>query len=257
MSGYYTTKHRSAGGHPKDAFHAPVPQVAALPIHVTWIPLGLFLLLIIVSVWSWGVLREGIVDFMRSPRYTHRVLSDLSDGSLETGTQAQDVSLSTGLMPEVLRWGPSIISWSESFGLDPNIIAVVMQIESCGHPRVLSPSGAIGLFQVMPFHFSKDEDPLDPETNAKRGLGYLARSLEIAEGSFDLALAGYNGGHSVIASARTDWPQETQRYVDWGTHILQEIRRGDEPLPSLQAWLNAGGNHLCAQAADVEIDIDG
>jgi hypothetical protein len=108
----------------------------------------------------------------------------------------------------------------------------------------------------MPYHFSKDENPLDPETNAKRGLGYLARSLEIAEGSFDLALAGYNGGHSMITSARTTWPQETQRYVDWGTHILQEIRQGDKQLPSLQAWLNAGGDHLCAQAADVLIDID-
>jgi soluble lytic murein transglycosylase-like protein len=230
--------------------------VAAMPFQVTWIPIGLFCLLAVVSAWSWRVLQAGIADFIQDTQLTQSGSSDLVEGPLEAGATAKKESISPALTPEVTRWSSSILPWAERFGLDPNFVAVVMQIESCGHPRVLSPSGAIGLFQVMPFHFSKDEDPFDPDTNAKRGLGYLARSLEIAEGRYDLAFAGYNGGHSVIAVERAAWPQETQRYVDWGVNILQEIRRGDEILTSLQAWLNAGGDHLCTQAAGVAIALN-
>ena len=65
--------------------------------------------------------------------------------------------------PEVQRWSGKIGSWSDEYGLEPNLMATVMQIESCGHPTVSSPSGAQGLFQVMPFHFASDESMTDPE----------------------------------------------------------------------------------------------
>ncbi|NIM05603.1 MAG: transglycosylase SLT domain-containing protein, partial [Armatimonadetes bacterium] len=93
--------------------------------------------------------------------------------------------------------------------LDPNLVAVVMQVESCGHPKVRSAAGAQGLFQVMPFHFSRDEDPLNPETNAARGLAYLAASLRIAQDDPSNALAGYNGGHGIIGKEPREWPPET------------------------------------------------
>ena len=39
--------------------------------------------------------------------------------------------------------------------LDPDIIATIIQIESCGNPAARSTAGAQGLFQVMPFHFEE------------------------------------------------------------------------------------------------------
>ncbi|MEO0565911.1 MAG: lytic transglycosylase domain-containing protein, partial [Chloroflexota bacterium] len=82
-------------------------------------------------------------------------------------------SLAPLFTPEVTHWGPQIEAWATIYELEPNLLATVMQIESCGHPTVNSSAGAQGLFQVMPFHFADDEDMLDPDTNAKRGAAHL------------------------------------------------------------------------------------
>ncbi|MBI1856315.1 MAG: transglycosylase SLT domain-containing protein [Chloroflexi bacterium] len=50
-------------------------------------------------------------------------------------------------------WAAAISRWANASNLDPNLVAVVMQIESCGNPSARSSAGAMGLFQVMPFHF--------------------------------------------------------------------------------------------------------
>jgi hypothetical protein len=151
--------------------------------------------------------------------------------------------------PEVQRWAPAIRRWSVEYSIPADLIAVVMQIESCGDPLAVSPSGAIGLFQVMPYHFSPEDDPFSAETNASRGLTYLAKGLSLAANEPGLALAGYNGGHGVIGLPERQWANETLRYVDWGVGILQEARAGLTSSPTLAAWLASGGRSLCRQAA--------
>jgi len=158
--------------------------------------------------------------------------------------------------PEVVRWSAEILRWSEQYKLPPEVIATVMQIESCGDPEARSSAGAQGLFQVMPFHFSAGEQPADPEVNARRGLAYLARSMELAGDDLAAGFAGYNGGHGVIVWAPSDWPEETIRYVRWATGILQEARAGVVPSPTLQAWLEAGGAYLCRQAGSGAASLD-
>lgn len=127
--------------------------------------------------------------------------------------------------PEVQRWSAQILAWAQAYHLDPNLIATVMQIESCGDPLARSASGALGLFQVMPFHFGARENPMDPETNARVGLSYLAEALRRANGDVAQALAGYNGGLSVIGRPER-WTAETRRYVYWGLGIYEDARRG-------------------------------
>lgn len=147
--------------------------------------------------------------------------------------------------PEVQRWSSEIQAWSAQYGLPAPLIAAVMQIESCGDPLAQSGAGAQGLFQVMPFHFAPGEVALDPDTNASRGLAYLARALELAGGRVDLALAGYNGGHSRITQAPDLWPDETRRYVAWGSAIYADAAAGRTDSPALKDWLQAGGARLC------------
>jgi hypothetical protein len=103
---------------------------------------------------------------------------------------------------------------------------------------------------VMPFHFADGEDPFDPQTNAKRGLSYLARALDLAHGQVDLALAVYNGGHGVIDRDPSTWAPETRRYVQWGMGILGDIYKGEIKSTRLDAWLAAGGSNLCKRAAE-------
>lgn len=187
-----------------------------------------------------------------------RMVSSVMTDSVGSSQQDSHTSTTAGNLPvqfsaEILYWENAITEWSTEYELDPNLVAVVMQIESCGHTLAQSRMGATGLFQVMPYHFQTGEDPTDPDTNARRGLQYLARSLEIAEGRIDLALAGYNGGHGVINLPAEEWPAETRDYVYWGTGIYADIQNNREPSPTLTEWLQAGGASLCTQAHQAQI----
>jgi len=152
--------------------------------------------------------------------------------------------------PEVLYWGESILRWSAQAGVDPNLAATVMQIESCGAPTAVSRSGAMGLFQVMPFHFRAGENPYDPDTNALRGLNYLSRSFQTAGGSARLALAGYNGGIGVIARGEWTWAAETARYVYFGAPIYEDARNGLSQSSALDEWYTKYGVSLCRRASE-------
>jgi soluble lytic murein transglycosylase-like protein len=148
----------------------------------------------------------------------------------------------------VQRWKAHIIEWAAEHDLDPNLVATVMQIESCGDPQAISSAGAMGLFQVMPYHFTESENTFAPETNALRGLSYLKDSLEHFAGDASLALAGYNGGINGASRPASEWAQETIDYRYWGENIYADAIAGKDTSPVLQEWLEAGGASLCAQA---------
>jgi soluble lytic murein transglycosylase-like protein len=172
--------------------------------------------------------------------------------------QAQDrhlavVSSASLLSPvfsaEVHFWDKQIAEWSTQHNLDPDVVATIMQIESCGDPGALSSAGAQGLFQVMPFHFQSGEDAFDPETNAFRGLSYYRQQLRETEGDVYLSFAGYNGGSAASSSSWDHWSSETQRYFVWSKGIYEDAKAGLPESPTLQRWLEAGGASLCRQAA--------
>ncbi len=150
---------------------------------------------------------------------------------------------------EVKYWEADIVRWANEHSLDPDMVATIMQIESCGDPQALSVAGAQGLFQVMPFHFSAGEDMLDPNTNARRGMNYFAERLVQTAGDVGKAFAGYNGGHVAAGSSWDNWAAETQRYYVWATGIYEEAKAGLTESPTLQEWYAAGGASLCQQAA--------
>lgn len=174
--------------------------------------------------------------------------------SLVSPAQAPGAATSGAISPiftrEVQHWGNDIVRWANAAGVDPNLAATVMQIESCGDPRATSRSGATSLFQVMPFHFNLGENMYDPETNALRGLNYLARSLQAGGGNPRLALAGYNGGIGVISRSEWTWPSETKRYVLYGGPIYEDARNGATSSAAVTEWYQKYGASLCRQAAE-------
>jgi soluble lytic murein transglycosylase-like protein len=163
--------------------------------------------------------------------------------------QTDSTHISPIFTREVQYWSADIIRWANVSSLDPNLVAVILQIESCGNPSARSSVGAMGLFQVMPFHFRVGENPYDPETNALRGLGYLARSLQTANGDARLALAGYNGGLGVISRYERTWQAETKRYVYYGVPIYEDARNGALTSPMLDEWYQKYGAGLCRDAS--------
>jgi soluble lytic murein transglycosylase-like protein len=173
----------------------------------------------------------------------------VNPNSLDAMPDSNSANLSPIFRREVLHWSDAIVRWASASNLDPNLVATIMQIESCGDPLATSGAGAMGLFQVMPFHFHTGENPYDPETNALRGLNYLARSLAAANGEARLALAGYNGGIGVIPRAEWTWHAETKRYVYYGLPIYNDAVNRIDPSPALYDWYSNYGVSLCNQAA--------
>jgi hypothetical protein len=167
--------------------------------------------------------------------------------SLQTGENTR--SISPIFTPEIQYWEKQILRWASDYNLDPNLVATVMQIESCGNPDARSSAGAMGLFQVMPFHFSALDNPYDPDTNARRGMAYLQRSLIAAEGNPGLALAGYNGGISIISKPESQWAEETQRYFYWGSGIYSDALNGASESPRLDEWLSRASG-MCGRARE-------
>jgi hypothetical protein len=192
------------------------------------------------------------------------LLATLAGGLSDSGAQSEvqaapvaqqqqvvvDGKIAPLFTPEVQYWADNIVRWASDHGLDPNLAATVMQIESCGHPEIRSRAGATGLFQVMPFHFKTGEVMSNPDTNALRGMDYLRRSLETASGNARLAFAGYNGGIGVIGRAESRWHNETVRYAYWGSGIYVDASQNRSESARLDEWLKAGGASLCAKARE-------
>lgn len=186
-------------------------------------------------------------------------LNDVSENSVHAENAPPDIQLdqpaarasstmAVFFSPSVLYWEEDILKWAAEWQLDPNLVATVMQIESCGHPDVVSSAGAMGLFQVMPFHFKEGEATFDPEINASRGLSYLTRSLDAHERDVFLALAGYNGGITGSQRAQSAWPAETKRYTYWGIGIFNDAAEKHTSSARLEEWLASGGAGLCRRA---------
>lgn len=172
----------------------------------------------------------------------------LTSAAIRLASGERKAELAPFFAPAVQHWSAQINQWSAQYDVDPQLMATVMQIESCGHPSVISNAGARGLFQVMPFHFEAGEDMLDPATNAKRGASFLKYCEGAADGVVGLTLACYNGGPSVINRARDRWSRETQSYYRWGVGIYSDAIASARRSETFDQWLAAGGDRLCASA---------
>ncbi|MDX2014005.1 MAG: lytic transglycosylase domain-containing protein [Myxococcaceae bacterium] len=96
------------------------------------------------------------------------------------------------------------------------LVRAVMQQESGNNPKALSPVGAIGLMQVMPFNATKlglagEKELWVPRLNILAGVRLLAALLKHYEGDVVAALVAYNSGPK--APRRVPDNGETPQYV--------------------------------------------
>lgn len=109
----------------------------------------------------------------------------------------------------------------KQYGLPPGALRAVMQAESAGNPKAVSPKGAKGLFQFMPATAQEyGIDPFNPEQAAPAAAKMLG-SLQRQFGSFDKALAGYNWGSGNLQKhGLQNAPEETRNYIQKITSSL-------------------------------------
>jgi soluble lytic murein transglycosylase-like protein len=64
--------------------------------------------------------------------------------------QTENCAVSLRFPHKVRRWCDLITRYADQHNLSPDLVAAVIWLESGGDPEAVSPSGAVGLMQVMP-----------------------------------------------------------------------------------------------------------
>lgn len=89
--------------------------------------------------------------------------------------------------------------YAKSYGLDPQLVLAVIEVESNFERFAISSVGARGLMQIMPFWkdvIGKPEDNLmDIETNIRYGCAILSIYIKREKKNITNALARYNGSY--------------------------------------------------------------
>ena len=104
--------------------------------------------------------------------------------------------------------------YARGFGLDPDLVASVIWIESRYCPKAVSHAGAIGLGQIIPTTAkSLGVNPEIPVENIYGTAKYLRQQWDTF-GDWNLALAAYNAGPGAVRKYNGIPPyKETQHYV--------------------------------------------
>jgi soluble lytic murein transglycosylase-like protein len=94
---------------------------------------------------------------------------------------ARIAELNPHLTPGQLdRIEAAVARYSVKYGLDPVLVAAVIEVESSGKPWARSPKGALGLMQVMPYMIrpmGMAGNPSTVEANVEAGCSILSSNI--------------------------------------------------------------------------------
>lgn len=163
---------------------------------------------------------------------------EMSDGEASTLIFATDESLQS-----------LIEHYADYYQIDPVLVKLIIEQESAFDPLALSPSGAMGLMQLMPdtAWLLGVDDPFDPEQNIEGGVRYFSQQMDHF-GSLELALAAYNAGPGAVETWGGVPPYpETVNYVNSiiGRYLSETTPTID---PALEQAVQA------AEEADSEVE---
>lgn len=165
----------------------------------------------------------------------------LADLLFTSGSYHQSLRLLRIYFPDVLEQGGAGVPrrfWDQAYptpavatlartrpGLkvDPFLVSAVIREESAYDPGAVSPVGALGLMQLMPYTADwvakkagmapvREGSLLDPETNIQIGAWYLQHLIDQFNGNWILAVASYNAG-----------PEAVERWARGGVSEMDEF----------------------------------
>jgi soluble lytic murein transglycosylase len=177
--------------------------------------------------------------------------------------------ITTPWIPDtVKRWQTPIDEAAKKYNIDPDVIAIIMTMESGGYTKADS-GEAQGLMQITPLtakdiaarHLKKPTtkyDLWDPHTNIEFGAAYLAY-LRDTFGSSDqspswnttveLIAAGYNGGPGAASALNKGEGLRDMQTVSYSRDAFNMWReRHAKTSPTYQRWLDRGGSDLVSKA---------
>ncbi|MFH0799532.1 MAG: lytic transglycosylase domain-containing protein [Pseudomonadota bacterium] len=119
-------------------------------------------------------------------------------------------------IPCNVRYGDAIAAAARSYGVQPALIAAVIQAESNFNPKAVSNAGARGLMQIVPStqRHLRLGNAYDPRQNINAGSKYLRELIDTFDGNMVMAIAAYNAGPGAVAQHDGVPPyKETRSYV--------------------------------------------
>jgi soluble lytic murein transglycosylase-like protein len=127
----------------------------------------------------------AVLVFDGEPLSGHAALASVPAGQTAAFGEDQIVDQlrrlnSTLTERQVRRIAAAVMKYSDKYGLDPELVTDVMQVESTARPWVRSSAGAVGLMQVMP-HMASQLDITGNltaiESNVEAGCIILADNI--------------------------------------------------------------------------------
>jgi hypothetical protein len=161
---------------------------------------------------------DGVISFSSTPR----------PGSTRVAVDGNKpkIHMPSDRSPErFTRYDEYIRSAATLYQIPEELVRAVMQVESNFDPRAISPAGAHGLMQLMPFTAERMmvTDIMDPRQNIMGGTRYLRILANMFNGDIHLTVAAYNAGEGAVIRYGGIPPyEETQHYV---VKVLENYER--------------------------------
>jgi hypothetical protein len=133
-----------------------------------------------------------------------------------TATSTSPTAFAAGEETGSVPFASTIEAACAKYGLNPNLLAGLIEQESHFDPTVGSAAGAQGLTELMPETASSlgVTDPHDPTQSIEGGARLLSEKLKEFGGNTELALAAYNAGSGAVQQYNGIPPYpETEQYV--------------------------------------------
>lgn len=152
---------------------------------------------------------EGVVHFTNAP--------SIPDCEIYLREPPPEVREDLSNAPAFREWASRYaVTAAKAHDLSPALVRAIIKAESNGNRLAVSPKGARGIMQLMPFTSKrlKVSDPFDPIQNIDGGVKYIKELITEFRGNLVHAVAAYNAGPAAVHKYGGIPPyQETRVYV--------------------------------------------
>jgi len=191
-------------------------------------------------------------------------------GQAHTPLSPESGKVTISWLPDsVKRWSVPMEAMGKKYDIDPNVLAILMTMESGGNPKAHSEADAQGLLQVTPptgkdiaAKFLKKPmthyDLYDPQTNIEFSAAYLSYLRDTfgttQQGpdwnvTVELIAAGYNGGPGAAASLEKGEGLHDPQTIMYSRDAYNMWReRHASASPTFERWKERGGSNLLIRA---------
>jgi len=188
----------------------------------------------------------------------------------QTPLKPESSSITSPWIPETVKqYEKDIDDMAKRYNIDPNLIAIIITMESGGYPKAKSEADAKGLMQVTPptagdiaSRYLKDPvkkyDLFDPRTSIEFGTAYLAvlrdeygtaKQGPSWDSTVELIAAAYNGGFGAAnAIEKGEGLNDAQTVVYSRDAFNMWRERHAQKSPTFERWKERGGIELIEKA---------